>query len=120
MTRAVKSSLGFLCSFVARPTRWPCLMRTGKPRLGLLWAVLAAGFSVAGGADLSAPSLLPFLKERQAVRYQRVPREGPSCSGQPETGHARTQAIDAGAAGAQPFRPSTSCMSNSPLGRPAR
>lgn len=51
------------------------MMHVAKSGLGFLWAVLAAGISVATGADSPAPSILQFLKERQAVRYQRVPRE---------------------------------------------
>ena len=51
------------------------MMRTVKPSLGLLWLVLASGLAAPVGADSAAPSMLSFLKERQAVRHQRVPRE---------------------------------------------
>ena len=51
------------------------MIRTAKLSLGLLFAIMAAGISVASAADAQTPGMLPFLKERQAVRYQRVPRE---------------------------------------------
>lgn len=51
------------------------MLRTVKPSWGFWWVVLATGVSLAAGADAPAPGLLAFLKERQAVRYQRVPRE---------------------------------------------
>ncbi len=50
-------------------------------RLTVVGAALVIGLAAAVGdasapaAEPSAPRLLPFLKQRQAVRYQRVPRE---------------------------------------------